>query len=125
MKRLQRSLACMRMLCDTPDILDDECRVSPKLDELGRLLPELLEDPDSKILCFSEWTRMPELVAELVDRRGPGFAVHTGEAPQNQRRERINQFKRDPDCRLLLCSDAGATGLNLQEANIVINLDLP
>jgi SNF2 family DNA or RNA helicase len=35
-KRLQQQLACMRMLCDTPYILDDECRVSPKLAELGR-----------------------------------------------------------------------------------------
>ena len=37
-ERLQRLLACMRMLCDTPFILDPACRISPKLEELERVL---------------------------------------------------------------------------------------
>jgi len=42
-----------------------------------------------------------------------------------KRRQEINRFKQDPDCRLFLSTDSGATGLNLQAANVVINLDLP
>jgi len=38
---------------------------------------------------------------------------------------KINRFKQDPACRLFLSTDSGATGLNLQTANVVINLDLP
>ena len=34
--RLQQLLACMRMVCDTPAILDPDCRVSPKLEELEK-----------------------------------------------------------------------------------------
>ena len=34
MEQLQLNLACMRMLCDTPYILDQDCRISPKLQEL-------------------------------------------------------------------------------------------
>ena len=37
-EKLQRLLACMRMLCDTPYILDPACRDSPKLEELERWL---------------------------------------------------------------------------------------
>ena len=40
MERLQQYLACMRMLCDTPYILDQDCRISPKLKELGNILQE-------------------------------------------------------------------------------------
>jgi superfamily II DNA/RNA helicase len=53
------------------------------------------------------------------------FAWHTGSVPQRKRREEINRFKQDPECRLFISTDSGATGLNLQAANIVINLDLP
>src|SRR6185436_4754886 len=41
-KKLQQWLACMRMLCDTPYILDAECRVCPKLPELEEILGEVL-----------------------------------------------------------------------------------
>src|SRR5208283_5960280 len=42
--RLQQYLACMRMICDTPAILDPECRVCPKLEELEGVLGELFEE---------------------------------------------------------------------------------
>jgi hypothetical protein len=42
-ERLQRYLACMRMICDTPAILDPTCRVSPKLEELERVLGDAVE----------------------------------------------------------------------------------
>ncbi|HYW76309.1 MAG TPA: DEAD/DEAH box helicase [Gammaproteobacteria bacterium] len=124
-KRLQQQLACMRMLCDTPYILDSDCRVSPKLEELIRIFDDQLSEPDNKIIVFSEWTRMLELVRERAEAAGIGYALHTGQVPQRQRSQQINRFKQDPACRLLLSSDAGATGLNLQAANVVINLDLP
>lgn len=124
-KRMQMYLACMRMLCDTPYILDQECRISPKLDELKNILPEQLEDPENKIIIFSEWTKMLDLIRDYLDSQGVDYALHTGQVPQKKRRIEINRFKNDPNCRLFLSSDAGAIGLNLQVANIVINVDLP
>ncbi len=124
-KRMQMYLACMRMLCDTPYILDQSCRISPKLDELKNILPEQLEDPENKIIIFSEWTKMLDLIRDYLDSQGVEYAWHTGQVPQKKRRNEINRFKNDPNCRLFLSSDAGATGLNLQVANIVINVDLP
>lgn len=124
-QRLQQQLACMRMICDSPYILDPECRVAPKLTELQSLLEELLDATDNKILIFSEWTRMLDLVREHAEAAGIGHAVHTGQVQQKHRRAEIRRFQEDPQCRLFLTSDAGATGLNLQAANVVINLDLP
>ncbi len=124
-ERLQQLLACMRMLCDTPYILDRDCRISPKLEELERVLAELLEEPERKIIVFSEWERMLELVRELAGEMGVEFAWHTGSVPQLRRRAEIARFKQDPQCRLFISTDSGSVGLNLQAASAVINLDLP
>jgi len=125
-ERLQVLLGCMRMTCDTPYILDPDNRDCPKLEELERILGDLLaEDPGRKIIIFSEWVRMLELVRELAVAMGLEFAWHTGSVPQDRRRAEINRFKKDPACRLFLSSEAGGVGLNLQVADTVINMDLP
>ncbi|MCX7124254.1 MAG: DEAD/DEAH box helicase, partial [Gammaproteobacteria bacterium] len=124
-ERLQRYLSCMRMLCDTTYILDQTCRISPKINELTSILDECLSDPTAKIIIFSEWERMLQLVCELAVQNNIVFSWHTGSVAQHKRREEINRFKNDPACRLFLSTDSGSVGLNLQAANIVINLDLP
>ena len=124
-ERLQTLLACMRMTCDTPAILDPACRVSPKLEELEGILGDLLEEPDRKVIVFSEWERMLAMVRELASEMGHETAWHTGSLPQDRRRAEIMRFKRDPACRLFLSTDSGSVGLNLQVASAVINVDLP
>ena len=99
----------MRMVCDTPAILDPDCRVSPKLEELEKILGDLLEEP--KIIVFSEWERMLTMVRELAGEMGVETAWHTGSLPQERRRAEINRFKRDPTCRLFLSTDSGSVGI--------------
>ena len=122
--KLQRELAMMRMICDTNYILDPDDRTCPKLAELEKLLDECGEN-DAKVIVFSEWERMLQLVRELCVERDIGYAWHTGSVPQQRRRAEINAFKQDPKCRVFLSTDSGATGLNLQNASVVINCDLP
>ena len=124
-KSLQGNLACMRMVCDTPYILDGKRRDCPKLEEIERLLPDLLEDPARKILIFSEWVRMLDLVREHAVEAGIEFAWHTGSVPQQRRRAEIRRFREDPECRLFLSTESGGVGLNLQAADTVINVDQP
>ena len=123
--RLQMCLAFMRMICDTPAILDPTCRISPKIEELETILGDLLQDRERKIIIFSEWERMLALVKELAAEMGVEAAWHTGSLPQDRRRAEIARFKRDPGCRLFLSTDSGSVGLNLQVASAVINIDLP
>ena len=125
-KRLQMCLGCMRMVCDTPAILDqDKPYDCPKLDELEKLLPELLEEPQRKIIIFSEWIAMLELVRTFAIESEWDFAWHTGSVPQQRRRNEIKRFREDPECRLFLSSESGGVGLNLQVADTVVNLDQP
>ena len=123
-EKLQKWLACMRMLCDTPYILSAQ-RDCPKVHELEAVLEDLDVRHTRKAIIFSEWERMLELVRELVREMGIDFAWHTGSVPQVKRREEIRRFKTDPACRLFLSTDSGGLGLNLQAASVVINLDLP
>ena len=124
-EKLLRHLAMMRMVCDTNYILDPESRACPKLAELEKILEECRDNQDVKVIVFSEWERMLELVRGLCERIDLGFAWHTGSVPQRRRRAEINAFKSDPACRVFLSTDSGATGLNLQNASVVVNCDLP
>ena len=119
-------LNMMRMICDSPGIMkNNPSRDCPKLDELARVLDECLADPDVKIIVFSEWIGMLERVREWADKTRVGYAWHTGSVPQKQRRAEILAFRQSPDCRLFLSTDSGGVGLNLQNASVVINCDLP
>jgi hypothetical protein len=123
--KLMREMAMMRMICDTNYILDHEDRVCPKLAELEKVLDECRENADVKVIVFSEWERMLELVRELCERLDLGYAWHTGSVPQRRRRAEITAFKSDENCRVFLSTDSGSTGLNLQAASVIINCDLP
>src|SRR5262249_34519635 len=43
----------------------------------------------------------------------------------SKRKDLVDQFREDPNCRVFLATNAGGVGLNLQHANVVINMDLP
>lgn len=122
---LQRHLGCMRMVCDTLQILGARQDSCPKMDEIEKLVPDILDDPQCKIVVFSEWVRMLELVRAFAVDAGIEFAWHTGSVPQIRRRAEIRRFREDPACRLFLSSDSGSVGLNLQVADTVINMDQP
>ena len=124
-EKLQRELAMMRMVCDTNYILDPDERACPKLAELEKILAECRDNDHTKLIVFSEWERMLELVRDVCERLDFGFAWHTGSVPQRRRRAEINLFKSDPNCRAFLSTDSGSTGLNLQAASVVVNCDLP
>lgn len=127
-QKLLRELAMMRMLCDSPFILSgtardrDDC---PKLRELDEVLASALAEEGVKVIIFSEWVRMLELVGGLLKRRRIDHSSHTGSIPQQARRAEIQRFRNDPACRVLLCSESGGVGLNLQVASVVVNCDLP
>jgi hypothetical protein len=119
-------LNCMRMICDSPGIIkNNPSKECPKMEELARVLDEALSDDNVKVIIFSEWEGMLKLVRSWAEKHRVGFAWHTGSVPQKQRRAEIIAFREDPCCRLFLSTDSGGVGLNLQNASVVINCDLP
>lgn len=124
----KRVLACvvnMRMLCDSTFLFDKRTNVSPKLDEFAELVPELTAEGGHKVVAFSQWEQMILKAAEVLDRLGVGYAVLHGGLPGKDRKAVLEQLRSDPACRVFLSTDAGGTGLNLQAADTVVNLELP
>ncbi len=124
-RRLMIALQNMRMSCDSSYLLDQESDHSVKPDELMTLLDEILETPDTKVVIFSQWVRMHELVQVRLRKKGLDHVFFHGSVPTEQRAGLVDRFREDPGCRLFLGSDAAGVGLNLQHASVVINLDLP
>ena len=123
--RMRIALQNMRMACDSTYLLDQKTDHGVKADELVELLAEVFEDPDAKVVVFSQWVRMHELVVRRLERRKWGHVFFHGGVPGPERKELVHRFKEDPDCRLFLATDAGGVGLNLQNASVVVNLDQP
>lgn len=124
--RLQKALLMCRMTADSTFLVDKQAPgYSSKLQELDRLLDELMGEDDRKIIIFSEWTTMLNLIEPLLKKRGWNFVRLDGSVPQKKRPVLVQRFRTDPECKLFLTTNAGSTGLNLQAANTVINVDLP
>src|SRR5260370_1859150 len=54
-----------------------------------------------------------------------GYVSFHGGVPSEKRPALVERFRDDPACRVFLSTDAGSTGLNLQHASTLINMDLP
>ncbi len=124
--RLQKALLMCRMAADSTYQIDKQAPgYSSKLDELRNLLMTLGAEDERKIVLFSEWTTMLDLIEPLVREAGLGFVRLDGSVPQKQRQQLVNQFQTGARCQVFMASNAVATGLNLQAANTIINVDLP
>jgi hypothetical protein len=124
--RLQKCLLMARMVCNSTFLVDqEEAEYSSKLERLGELLAGLVEDPTRKILLFSEWRRMLDRIERRLDDLGSDYVRLDGQVPQKKRAGLVARFQDDPSCRVICMTNAGATGLNLQSANTVVNVDLP
>jgi hypothetical protein len=124
--RLQKALLMARMAADSTFLCTKaEPEYSSKLERLGELLDALIADPSRKIVLFSEWRTMLDRIEIKLDQLGCGYVRLDGQVPQKKRPEIVRKFQEDPQCRLILLTNAGSTGLNLQSANTVINVDLP
>ncbi|MBI2193575.1 MAG: DEAD/DEAH box helicase [Planctomycetes bacterium] len=124
--RLQKALLMCRLAANGTYLVDKQPPgYSSKLEELDRLFEQLSQESDRKIVLFSEWTTMLDLVEERLEKRGLRFVRMDGSVPQKQRQSLVNAFQRDPAVKLFITTNAGSTGLNLQAANTVINVDLP
>jgi len=126
-RRMMLLLSQMRMVSDSTFILDQDLdnRHDVKIDEVMNLLESVLSNGDEKVVIFSEWERMTRLVALEMEKKGIHFEYFNGSLTSKKRGESVERFRTDPDIKVFLSTDAGSTGLNLQVANTLINMDLP
>lgn len=113
---LMIALQNMRMACDSTYLLDRATDHGVKADEIATVLADMFETPGTKVVVFSQWLRMHELLSRRFSARGWDHVVFHGGVPGPRRGALIDRFRSDPGCRAFLSTDAGGVGLNLQHA---------
>lgn len=124
--RLRMALLMCRMAANSTYLVDkQEPGWSTKLDRLGDIFDSIAAEPSRKVVLFSEWTTMLDLIEPLLRQRKLEYVRLDGSVPQKKRQQLVSQFQSDRKTRVFLTTNAGSHGLNLQAANTVINVDLP
>jgi len=93
---------------------------SAKLSWLSAVLPEMIEN-GRRILIFSSFTSMLDLVAQLLQRLSINYLTLTGKSKHRQRL--IESFQAGEAPVFLISLKAGGAGLNLTRADSVIHID--
>ncbi len=80
-------------------------------------------DPNLKILIFTEFIPTQQMLGEFLAERGFAATKLNGSMGLEERRKAQEAFSSDKQ--ILISTDAGGEGLNLQFCHVVINYDLP
>jgi SNF2 family DNA or RNA helicase len=80
-------------------------------------------DPDVKLLVFTEFVPTQRMLAEFLTNRGIVVTCLNGSMSVEERQQVQEQFAKE--ARILVSTDAGGEGLNLQFCHVVVNYDIP
>ncbi|WP_373504608.1 DEAD/DEAH box helicase [Aestuariivirga sp.] len=91
--------------------------------ELIYKLQQEENDPELKVLVFTEFVPTQAMLAEFLESRGFSVATLNGSMDLEARARAQGTFSRD--VRILVSTDAGGEGLNLQFCHVIVNFDMP
>ena len=95
-----------------------------KVEPLTALIDDLYtEDRHRKVIIFTEFVATQNYLKDLLTGRGYSVSTLNGSMSIDERNAVLAEFKTKTD--ILISTDAGGEGLNLQFSNCVINFDLP
>ncbi|MBC7546029.1 MAG: DEAD/DEAH box helicase [Candidatus Sericytochromatia bacterium] len=99
--------------------LAEVCEGSTKLEETRKLLKGL----DEKALIFTSFHATQQQLAEELTADGYKVEIFHGGMSQKEKDAVIERFRGEGN--ILICTDAGSEGVNLQFCRVLINYDLP
>ncbi|WP_052731101.1 DEAD/DEAH box helicase [Spirosoma radiotolerans] len=118
-----QGLTKLRQICNSPVLLNDEEFYGDSSAKIDLLLEQIEnKSPNHKILVFSQFVSMLDLIRTELETRQIGFEYLTGQT--SNRAASVNRFQSDDTVRVFLISlKAGGTGLNLTQADYVYLVD--
>ena len=150
MGQIMSKVTALKMLCDDPeliaasaakydpyvanqgskylyDLLGDESVVAilkksknTKLEVLKVVVSDHLNADDNKLVIFCSYIDLAQTIQQAV-----GGVVYTGQMSAKDKEAAKVRFQTEPSVRILVSTDAGGYGVDLPEANLLINYDLP
>ena len=116
-------LTKLRQLCCDPSLVYENYQgSSAKLNACMDIVDSAI-DAGNKVLIFSQFTSMLDIIKAELERRNIDAFVLTGATSKEKRRELVDRFNKDQTPVFLISLKAGGTGLNLTSASIVIHYD--
>ena len=95
-----------------------------KIEPLIQIVDDLYtEEASRKVIIFTEFVATQSILFEFLTGRGYKVSLLNGSMNIEERNEVLGVFRNVSD--ILISTDAGGEGLNLQFSNCVINYDLP
>ncbi len=116
----------LRLRAERSEAVDHLLDLAASVGETARekaLLELLWKNPEEKKVIFTQYLKTLDSVAALLERRGFPFTVFRGDLPAGEKEAAIRRFRQDVP--LLLSTESGGEGRNLQFCNTLVNLDLP
>ena len=94
-----------------------------KFEELLRIIDEVFKHGTKKIVIFALFRRTLKYLQIRFKKRGFGTLMIHGMV--ENRADVLDEFKNNPDAHILLSSEVGSEGLDMQFCNSMVNYDLP
>ena len=118
-----KGLTRLRQICNSPLLLNEESLPDYSSSKISTLMEQIMDKALShKILIFSQFVSMLDLIKAELLKNEVGFSYLTGSTRDRERV--VNEFQNNKEVRVFLISlKAGGTGLNLTEADYVFLID--
>jgi len=147
--KIMSRITALRMLCSSPVLLQNSSRSfdtqeggsafihslgdrvfevtkSPKLEAAIKYLKDHLDiDETYKAVVFSSYLDSVHKIVEELTAVGITAEAYTGEMSAREKEAAKVRFQEQPDVRVLVSSDAGGYGVDLPQANLLLNYDQP
>jgi superfamily II DNA or RNA helicase len=88
------------------------------------LVLDIAKQSGEKMIVFTQFRETQELLSRRLKQEGISNIKYHGQLTSGRRKSALDEF-RGPDCQVLVCTDSGSEGLNLQFCHILVNYDLP
>jgi SNF2 family DNA or RNA helicase len=106
--------------------LDGIKNTAPKLDAMIDYVCDHLDtDENSKVVVFTTYLGMLHLIQDSLKERGIESRLYSGEMNAKEKETSKEEFQNSKEVRVLISSDAGGYGVDLPQANLLVNYDLP
>jgi len=125
LKALKNERAEVKLLLDAATLCEQagaDAKAEALLDWLYRLQADE-NDPELKVLVFTEFVPTQQMLQQFLVERGFPVACLNGSMDMDERKKAQDTFA--GEARILISTNAGGEGLNLQFCHVVINYDIP
>ena len=122
--KILAALTRLRQICCHPSLfISDYTAGSSKLEQCVEIIEDAVK-ANHKILLFSGYTSMFEIIEKELAKRKIKYFKLTGATKVEERMRLVDEFNENPEIKIFLISlKAGGTGLNLIGADMVIHYD--